>query len=383
MNSQQPDRPGARNTSSPCCSPDPASLTPLDSPDAPADQPWTVGRVTVGGRPVPRVATTLGWRDRLGSWKVRWGIGRMNYRVPPGLYAVGRPDDASPVLVSANYKMSFDRLRAALGGFDAWLLVIDTKGVNVWCAAGKGTFGSDEIISRIKAVGLETLVAHRKLVVPQLGGSGASARRVRDATGFSVRYGPVRAEDIPAFLQSRMKATASMRRVRFTFGDRLVLIPIELVPATRWAVAAAVVLGLLSGVDGLSYSPDRLIAAGPAAAMAIAIGIWVGTSVPAALLPWIPGRAFAFKGALVGLIYALILSWLAPHLLDSTWAAAGWTLMITAACSYFAMNFTGCSTFTSLSGVLKEMRYALPLQVIGGGLGLVLWIVGRLIAGAP
>ena len=69
--------------------------------------------------------------DRTGTWKVRLGVGRMRYQISPGLYAVGKPTDDSPVLVSANYKMSFDRLRSQLVSLNAWILVLDTKGINV------------------------------------------------------------------------------------------------------------------------------------------------------------------------------------------------------------------------------------------------------------
>ena len=78
----------------------------------------------------------------------------MNYTVNPGLCRVGNPDDASPALVTANYKMSFDRLRKELSGLDAWIMVLDTKGINVWCAAGKGTFGTEEAVRKIGEVGL-------------------------------------------------------------------------------------------------------------------------------------------------------------------------------------------------------------------------------------
>ena len=60
----------------------------------------------------------------------------MHYSVEPGLYALGQPDDSSPVLVTANYKMSFDWLQQALPNRNAWIPVGDTKGINVWCAAG-------------------------------------------------------------------------------------------------------------------------------------------------------------------------------------------------------------------------------------------------------
>lgn len=49
----------------------------------------------------------------------------MHYAVEPGIYALNRPTEQSPVLVTANYKMSFDCLRKALPGQDAWILVLD------------------------------------------------------------------------------------------------------------------------------------------------------------------------------------------------------------------------------------------------------------------
>ena len=111
--------------------------------------------------------------------------------------ALGRPTDASPVFASANYKLSFDALRASLKGRDAWLLVLDTKGINVWCAAGKGTFGTLELVRSIAETELDKIVGHRTVIVPQLGAPGVSAHRVKFYSGFNVVYGPARAEDIP------------------------------------------------------------------------------------------------------------------------------------------------------------------------------------------
>ena len=119
-------------------------------------------------------------KDRWGTFKVRWGVGRMNYKVDPGLYALGEPDADSPVLVTANYKLSFDALRSALPGRNFWILVVDTDGINVWCAAGKGTFSTEELVSRIESSGLAQLVSHRRLIVPQLAAPGVAAHRVRE-----------------------------------------------------------------------------------------------------------------------------------------------------------------------------------------------------------
>ena len=92
--------------------------------------------------PAPALSTTVTWRDVVGGWRVRWGMGRMRYLIAPGLYRIGNPDKQSPVLVTANYKLTVDAVRRELAGLSVWLLVLDTKGVNVWCAAGKGTFGT-------------------------------------------------------------------------------------------------------------------------------------------------------------------------------------------------------------------------------------------------
>ncbi len=82
--------------------------------------------------PVRDLTTTISWRDVMGGWRVRWGIRRMRYRVEPGLCRVGDPPPESPVLVTATYKLTVDTVRKALRGLNVWLLILDTRGVNVW-----------------------------------------------------------------------------------------------------------------------------------------------------------------------------------------------------------------------------------------------------------
>jgi acetyl-CoA decarbonylase/synthase complex subunit gamma len=56
-----------------------------------------------------------------------------------------------------------------------------------------------------------------------------------------------------------------------------------------------------------------------------------------------------------------------------------WFLIITAISSFLAMNFTGSSTYTSLSGVKKEMKISVPFQIGFAFIGLVLQIVVKFI----
>lgn len=348
--------------------------------------PWIEGGVdTLGGR-VPVVATTLTLKDRLGAWRVRWGVRRMEYRVPPGLYAVGAPDDTAPVLVTANYKLTFDALRRELSGVDAWILVLDTKGVNVWCAAGKGTFGTIEVVRRVKAVDLAQVVSHNVLVLPQLAAPGVAAHDVRVATGFRVVYGPVRAADVPAFLSAGMKATHGMRQVTFTLSERLVLAPVELSAAWRprtLLIAAAVLL--LAGVGSWGYSLEALVHRGVFTLDAAVAAVLAGGVLTPVLLPWIPGRAFSLKGAIVGVLAALgtVVVVASLGIRPTMFGGAAIMLGVTAGASFIAMNFTGSTPFTSQSGVQWEMRRALPFQVGGGVLAVVAWIVSAFVGVSP
>jgi len=166
--------------------------------------------------------------------------------VEPGLYALGDPTPNSPVFVTANYTLSFDALRSALTGFDGYIMVLDTKEIDVWCAAGKGTFGTAELVHRVEATALRNFVKHRTLILMQLGATGVAAHEVKRRSGFAFEYGPVRANDLPGYLKSH-RATPEMRRVNFNLLDRVVLIPVELVHTLLPMAIAAVMVYLLGG----------------------------------------------------------------------------------------------------------------------------------------
>ena len=341
------------------------------------DQPFVSGSISTPAGPVPKVSARLTNRDRWGTIRARVGAGRMNYSINPGLYALGEPDENAPVLVTANYKMSFDRLRQALPDRNAWILVLDTKGINVWCAAGKGTFGTLELLKRIEASGLKKVVGHRKIILPQLGAPGVAAHQIKQVSGFKVYYGPVRAEDIPAYLDAGLIASKEMRIVTFPLAERAVLIPIELQATAKPFALISLALLILAGILGRSGFQANLLSDGVFAVVALFAAIIGGAVLSPLRLPWLPGRAFSVKGLSVGLVTALGLM-MARGVDVRLWAGRievlAWLLIIPAIAAYLAMNFTGASTYTSLSGVKKEMRFALPLEIVAGILGLVVWI---------
>jgi hypothetical protein len=318
--------------------------------------------------PAPvRITSEWTWHDRIGAMRCRLGGFRNRYRVMPGLHALGSPGSDAPVCVSANYKLSYDLLRKALRGIDAWILVLDTKGINVWCAAGKGTFGTDEMVARIGASRLASRVNHREIIVPQLGAPGVEAHVVEKQSGFRVRFGPVRAADLPAYLAAGREATPEMRRVRFDLADRAVLVPLEV----RNAVGPWCAFALFALIyTAVSHRGIRIDAAWTGSWPLLALGagtVLAGAVLTPLTLPFIPGRAFTFKGWLVGAAVTAALlhgAGLAGRL--DPWLTAASYAFFPAAAGLLAQQFTGASTITSLSGVQKEIRISIWFLAAAG-----------------
>jgi hypothetical protein len=339
--------------------------------DRPARAPFIEGYVDAGPGKVPRVATRLARRDITGGWKVRWDIGRMRYTVIPGLYAVGSPGRESPVLVTANYKLTFDAVRRELAGIDAWILVLDTRGINVWCAAGKGTFGTEELVARVARVRLSEVVSHRTLILPQLGATGVSAPAVLRATGWRVKYGPVLARDLPAYLAAGQRKDPAMRSVPFRLADRMAIAPAELAHAWPFLLGILVATVLLGIPFDAAFTGRWLSLFIP-----LAGAVLVGTLLFPALLPYVPFRAFALKGALLGAAWGAASACVVQA---SAAGAAALVLLSTPLVSFAAMNFTGSSTFTCQPGAALEVKRGTIPMAASALLGLGAGIVARVV----
>ncbi|MCK5693869.1 MAG: hypothetical protein KAI08_13495 [Bacteroidales bacterium] len=317
-------------------------------------------------------------KDHLGALRVRFSLGRNRYRVNPGLYGLGRPGKDSEVIVTANYKLSFDLVRRKLSGLDVWILVLETYGINVWCAAGKGTFGTDELIKQVKESQLSLYVSHRRLIVPQLGAPGVSAHKVKAASGFSVKFGPVRAADTKEYISSGYKKSEAMRTVEFKFKDRLILTAVELANSVHYLLVAIIIVALLSGIHSEGYSFALIWKEGLRAGLYVLAAYMSGAFLAPLLLPLLPFRYFGGKGLVSGLLvfgFIMLLGRTEIPILSML----GWFLISGAISSFLTMNFTGASTYTSLSGVRKEMGIFVPLQIAFILAGLALLIISKFI----
>lgn len=296
----------------------------------------------------------------------------MSYLVPAGLYAIGTPSPADPVVVTANYKMSYDIVRRALSGRNLWLLVLDTNGVNVWCAAGKGTFGTEELVRRIEATRLPDVVSHRWLILPILGAAGVAVHEVERLTGFAVSYATIRINDLPEYLDNGMKTTPAMRELTFSLRERLALVPVELVLALKKLAAAGALLFVLGA---LAYG----VAGGAIALVAFLGAALAGIVVAPLLLPWLPGRSFSLKGGLTGFAWVVVLHLAIGFRAGNYLLTLAALLALPAVSAYYTLNFTGCTNFTSPSGVKKEIRIAVPVMCCAVVLSICLILIDWLI----
>lgn len=282
--------------------------------------------------------------------------------------------------MTSNYKLSFDSLRFQLADIDAWLLVADTRGVNVWCAAGKGTFSTEEIIYSVQQSRLQQLVNHRTLILPQLGATGVAAYKLTKGCGFKAKFGPIRSNDLPRFLRNKQRTDETMRSVTFNLRERAVLIPVEIYLLMKPMAIATLAVLLLSGIGPSIFSATAAWSRGAYFIGASLIGVGCGAFLVPLILPWLPGRQFWIKGLLPGLAGSLICWGLFVSTGEVT-PLEGLSLLlwITAFSSYLAMNFTGSTPFTSPSGVEHEMRRGMVFQATAVAVSLLLWLASPFI----
>lgn len=233
----------------------------------------------------------------MNPFKFLWGTFFRLFPCPTkvGLFPVGNPGPKSPVLATCNFYITVRRLMKALHGMDAWLLAADSRGVNVWCAAGGNEFNTRSVVSAIKTSGIEGRVDHRRVILPPLGAPGIKARDVEKQTGWTVRWGPVRAGDIPRFLEQGERRTEEMKRVTFGLQERL-----------DAALGSLFPFFFLGALGFLLIAPRLLwlyLAAGTAAFFLFFL-----------TCPWLPGKRGLTKVLFLEAVFGIV--WAAFALLD-------------------------------------------------------------------
>jgi ubiquinone/menaquinone biosynthesis C-methylase UbiE len=306
----------------------------------------------------PAIAPTLHHRVTLRTvlldlWLLFFRIIPPYPKVRTGLYAVGNPTRDSPVLVTGNFDLTVRRLIKAIDGqVDAWLLVADSAGINVWCGAGGGYFTAEKVIAAVRSSHLEQVVRHHALVLPQLCANGVDGWRIRQETGWGVHWGPAKAQDIPAYLAARRKKTDAMRWVRFPLTDRL-----EMVTVTMGFYGLLILLPVLLFWRH-SFWPITFSLVGLSYFYAV-------------VHPWLPGRDGLYKSiplALIALTGLLVYTTL-------------WRPLPAISLFHWMIGLTGLSVFSGaeLQGMSPLMRGEQANwgweAIIGLALAAIYWLV--------
>jgi len=287
--------------------------------------------------PVREAATTLRGRDYAANVACELSLYSTFFRTEPGLYRVGSPGPDSPLLVTGNFTLTFNLVRRALAGLDAYLLVVDTRGINVWCAAGGGKFSTREVALSHRAFRLAEVPHREPAVLPQLAATGVAVHGLRGEFGIAAAYGPVYARDLRAYVAAGYRKTPAMGRVDWGLAKRL-----EVTWFFALMNAAAVALPL--AIFHKLYSP---LAVAAAAAISLLVG---------ALFPWLPTRLYAVKGLGAAVITAV------PLMLYKWRGGAGgrslaaWAVFLAFAGILLGLEFSGNTSISSPSQVRQEFK---------------------------
>ncbi|MFX1329286.1 MAG: HgcAB-like fusion protein [Promethearchaeota archaeon] len=152
-----------------------------------------------------------------GGYFFRW----VGFSTEPDLIKVGNPNEKSPVFLTCNFTITVKRVLTALKGLDCYLLIAPSKGINVWCGACGDDFRTDSVVSIIKTSGINDLVNHRTLILPQLSAPGIDPLVIKKELGWDVNFGPVYAKNIQNYVKNNFVKTEIMREIKFTISKRL------------------------------------------------------------------------------------------------------------------------------------------------------------------
>jgi len=167
--------------------------------------------------------------------------------------------------------------------------------------------------------------------------------------------------------------------MKFTMLDRLVLTPMEINPAMKkfpW-VAAGILLVFGLQPSGLLFK--EAWSNGLPFLLLGLLAVLTGAFVTPALLPFVPFRSFAVKGWIMGVlsVFAATRYVGLTEVQDPVLLAAAY-LFFPGLSSYIALQFTGATTFTGMSGVKKELKISIPLYAGAASISLILMVVFKL-----
>ena len=292
--------------------------------------------------------------------------------IEPGIYQSGSPDYKSPIIVTANYSYTYIKVMRALKGMDAWVICVDSKGINVWCAARGDNFGNNQLIEAVEATGISDRTTRKTLILPQLSAGGIAAPLIKSESPkfpFNILYGPVWAKYLPRYLEERpAKKPDKWKLAKFTISHRLRAFITHTTFLLR-KIFLRPTIGLLLLLLCVSFlNPfwfDKFWRVGE-------IWLWIilTNGLIAFLFPLTNfTRSFIKKGLVYGIVNIVILGSLTWFIHDSLLLILWNTVFYFWLAFFSTMSFSGYSMATSPAEIQEEyptfMKINLPLLIIG------------------
>jgi acetyl-CoA decarbonylase/synthase, CODH/ACS complex subunit gamma len=122
-------------------------------------------------------------------------------QVESKLYAIGEPDETSPVLFTTNFSLTYYTVESDVEAsrVPAHILVVDTEGTSVLTAYSGDKLNEKAVADTMNKLDIEKQVSHRKLIIP--GYVAVMSGKLEEATGWDVMVGPRESSLLPKYLQ--------------------------------------------------------------------------------------------------------------------------------------------------------------------------------------
>ncbi|UYP44054.1 Ubiquinone biosynthesis O-methyltransferase, mitochondrial [Candidatus Lokiarchaeum ossiferum] len=293
--------------------------------------------------------------------------------IEPGIYKSGSPNKTSPILVTANYDYTYIKLMQKIKHTDAWVLCVDSRGINVWCAARGNDFGNQQIIEAVEATNISQVTDSRKLILPQLSAGGVAIPELPKKNSkfpFTVVYGPVWAKDTEDYLKlvgpkkkpEKMKRAHFSLKHRFRAGITHTMFLYRKIFLSR-LILFAILMGLLPFIRAWWFLGEFLL-------YVLIINAIITFGYPLSTFT----RNFILKGFFFGIINIIIIS-LFSGIFHGSFIFPLWNIILVLWLSIFStMSFSGYTFDTGPNEI--ELQYdnyqKISRVLLIGGVGLSL-----------
>jgi acetyl-CoA decarbonylase/synthase complex subunit gamma len=122
-------------------------------------------------------------------------------QVEPKVYAVGEPNENSPVMFTTNFSLTYYSLESDVEAsrVPSYILVVDTEGTSVLTAYSGDKLNERTVAQAMQKYEVASLVKHRKLIIP--GYVAVMSGKLEEATNWEVLVGPRECSMLPKYLQ--------------------------------------------------------------------------------------------------------------------------------------------------------------------------------------